>query len=198
MTQSPDAPRKTRSKRRRKPAKRAWHEHPWLLPGIAVACALMLVVVGVLWWKARGIDAEPAEQAQAYQGDLQDSIHQVYNGDYTLLDPNELHTLERLPRGLQMRAGANELVSPWGRVDLMGANEAARTQAPYTHYLVIYYTVPQKDCAGLAQQMLSRYGQVWVGPSPPLPNPQEKVADANQIAARCQQAPASSVMALGQ
>lgn len=190
-------PQKSRSQRRRKPQPRAWHEHPWLVPGIALACGLMLVVVAVLWWQSRGGSADPVEQAQQDSGDLQDSIHQVYNGDYTLLDPNELQELERLPKGLKMRPGANELVSPWGRVDLMGANEHARTQGPYTHYLVIYYSVPQKDCAALAGQMLARYGQVWIGPSPPLPNPQEKVADAGQITARCQGA-FQSIMALGQ
>lgn len=190
-------PRKSRSKRRNPPRKRAWYEHPWLLPGLGLACLFMALIVAVAWWRQHSTDANPIRQAQSANEDLQDSIHQVYNGDYTLLDPNLLNTQERLPRGLQMRKDANELVSPWGRVELMGANALGQTQGPYTHYLVIYYTIPQKDCAQLATQMLARYGQVWVGQSPPLTNPKEKVGNASEIASRCQAA-SSSVMALGQ
>lgn len=196
MAEDTPQPKIRRKKKRRPPPKKAWHEQPWVLPGILGACGLLLVVVGVVWWTQR-TPKDPVDVAQTSNEQIQESVRDFYQGDYTLLDQTTLQEKKLLPDGIKMRPDANQMVSQWGPVEIMGSNATGTTQPPYDHFIIVYSNIPQQACPALAAKMMAQYPKVWIGQSPPKAVEAEVAANAAQAEAFCKKSPTVSIMGLG-
>lgn len=186
----------THRKKRRRPKKKAWHEQPWLIPTLFGGCALLLVFTAIAWWVQR-VPGDPVEATSAGNRQIQENVRDFYKGNYALLDQATLQEEELLPEGIQVQPKANQMVSKWGAVEVMGSNSTGKTQPPYNHFIIVYHDIPQQACEQIAAQMMAQYLKVWIGHNPPKAVDEEVATSQEQASALCKRAPTSSIMGLG-